>query len=130
MEYHFCGCVDSDLKQIKYFINERLEELTEYIRDEAKLFELKLIFNELIINGAIHGNDLCLDKLVHLYIDLSETEISIKVIDEGSGFELCLNDYRPEDMHTGGRGLILVNGLVDELVCKRNTVKAIMKLWL
>lgn len=129
MEYHFCGCVRSDLEKIKYFVDSRIQELNRYISDEDKLFEVRLIVNELVINGAIHGNQLSNKKTVYLTIDLIDDSIVIKVRDEGQGISYDVeSDYHPENMLSTGRGLILVNGLVDSLEMENNIIIAVMGL--
>lgn len=128
MEYHFCGCVISDLEKIKYFIENRMEELNRYIPDDTKMFEIKLIVNELIINGALHGNELSRKKTVYVNIDYNGDMLFIKVRDEGKGIKYRMEDYNPEDMLSTGRGLILVNGLVDELKLDKNAIQAIINL--
>lgn len=128
MEYHFCGCVISDLEKIKYFIENRMEELNRYIPDDTKMFEIKLIVNELIINGALHGNELSRKKTVYVNIDFNGDMLFIKVRDEGKGIKYRMEDYNPENMLSTGRGLILVNGLVDELKLDKNAIQAIINL--
>lgn len=129
MEYYFNGCVRSDINIIKDFVDCRMRELHRYILDADKLFDVKLIVNELIINGALHGNKLARDRSVYLNINIEEGYLTIKVRDEGAGIVYDLeNDYYPEDMLSSGRGLVLVNGLVDKLVLDHNKVIAIISL--
>lgn len=128
MEYHFCGCVKSDLDKIKYFVDSRIEDLNRYIVDDTKLFEIKLIVNELIINGAIHGNRMSDNKSVYLNIDYRDDMLLIRVKDEGNGIVFSEEDYDPSKMMSHGRGLILVNGLVDELEMKKNVIRAIINI--
>lgn len=129
MEYYFNGCVRSDINTIKDFVDCRMRELHRYILDADKLFDVKLIVNELIINGALHGNKLARDRSVYLNINIEEGYLTIKVRDEGAGIVYDLeNDYYPEEMLSSGRGLVLVNGLVDKLVLDHNKVVAIISL--
>lgn len=129
MEYHFYGCVKSDLEKIKYFVESRIRELNRYILDEDKLFEIRLIVNELVINGALHGNELSSKKTVYLNIDFNNERLVIKVRDEGEGiFYDFQEDYHPENMLSTGRGLVLVNGLVDKLLMQNNIIVAIMNM--
>lgn len=126
MEYHFCGCVKSDLDKIKYFVDSRIEDLNRYIVDDARLFEIKLIVNELIINGAIHGNEMSNKKSVYLNIDFQNDMLLIRVRDEGDGIEFDESEYDPSKMSSHGRGLVLVNGLVDKLEMEKNIIRAII----
>ena len=126
MIYQFRGSVRSDLIQIKYFVDSRRDELNRYIDDDNTLFEIRLIVNELIINGACHGNNLARDKSVYLHLDLSDDMIKIRVIDEGDGIKYAISQYNPEEMLPTGRGLLLVEGLADRFEYIDNTVLAII----
>ncbi|WP_054252732.1 ATP-binding protein [Neofamilia massiliensis] len=129
MEYYFNGCVRSDINIIRDFVDCRMRELHRYILDADKLFDVKLIVNELIINGALHGNKLAQDRSVYLNINIEEGYLTIKVRDEGAGIVYDLeNDYYPEQMLSSGRGLVLVNGLADKLVLDHNKAVAIIAL--
>ncbi len=124
MEYHFCGCVRSDLDKIKSFVDNRIEDLNRYIIDDDRLFEIKLIVNELVLNGAIHGNELSYKKSVYLNIDYCEDTLFIRVEDEGRGINFSIDTYDPSQMLSGGRGLVLVTGLVDEIKMFDNIIIA------
>lgn len=127
MEYHFCGCVNSDLDKIKYFVDSRINELNRYVFDVEKLFDIRLIVNELVINGALHGNALRKDKSVFLKIDACKDCIRIKVKDEGEGIFFNIEeDYDPTMMLSSGRGLVLVKGLADKLEMEKNMIIAII----
>ena len=129
MEYYFNGCVRSDINTIKDFVDCRMRELHRYILDADKLFDVRLIVNELVINGALHGNKLVRDRSVYLNINIEEGYLTIKVRDEGAGIVYNLDhDYYPDQMLSTGRGLVLVNGLVDKLVLDHNKVVAIISL--
>ncbi|MDO5028832.1 MAG: ATP-binding protein [Bacillota bacterium] len=129
MDYYFNGCVRSDLKTIKDFVETRIQEMNRYILDSDKLFDIKLIVNELVINGALHGNKLSSDRSVYLKIDIKEDSMTIKVRDEGNGISYDVDkDYYPEDMLSTGRGLVLVNGLVDRVELDHNKVVAFISL--
>ena len=126
MVYSYTGHVDSDLNSVKKFIKYSMDQIVDYIPSENKLFDIRLIISELIINGAIHGNKLEKQKNIYLSIYISDNRVSITVRDEGKGLKLALEDYNPDDMEPCGRGLILVNGLVDDMKCVGNTVKVRM----
>lgn len=128
MEYHFCGCVASDLKTIKCFIKNRIDELNRYVEDNSKLLEIKLIVNELVINGALHGNELSEKKAVFLRIDLNDEAIKISVSDEGKGFDYKIENYNPKEMRSTGRGLLLVYNLADDMELVKNKVNVIINI--
>lgn len=55
--YKFKGFVNSDLSLIKNFLDSAMKDLNPFIRDQEKLFDIKVILNELVVNGAMHGNE-------------------------------------------------------------------------
>lgn len=125
MDFNYYGSVCSDLHTVKDFLDDLIVKLTGIIKDKETIFDIKLILNELVINGAMHGNN-CLDtKCVSLSLELANNKITIEVKDEGTGINFNIDEYNPEDLLYGGRGLVLVNGLSDELYIEKNKVVAI-----
>lgn len=125
--YKFRGSVHSDLKCVKSFLESALSSLNHYIYDEELLFEIRLILDELVINGVLHGNESDWHKKVYLNVTLSEDSVIIKVRDEGSGVVYQEEAYDPLDLKTSGRGLIIVQALTDDLILQDNQVIAIKK---
>ena len=97
------GYTNSDLGSVKSFIDSIKSELMDYIIDEELFYDIRLILDELIINGAKHGNKCCKDKKVFLNVKLNNNEISIKVRDEGIGIDYDPSSYKVEDMMCSGR---------------------------
>lgn len=125
MDFNYYGSVCSDLHTVKDFLDDLIVKLTGIIKNKETIFDIKLILNELVINGAMHGNN-CMDtKCVSLSLELANNKITIEVKDEGTGINFNINDYNPGDLLYGGRGLVLVNGLSDELYIEKNKVVAI-----
>lgn len=125
MDFNYYGSVCSDLHTVKEFLDELILKLTGIINNKETIFDIKLILNELVINGAMHGNN-CLDtKCVSLSLELVGNKIKIEVKDEGTGINFNIDEYNPGDLLYGGRGLVLVNGLSDELYIDKNRVVAI-----
>ncbi|MEY8302872.1 ATP-binding protein [Anaerosalibacter bizertensis] len=125
MSFKFDGSVCSDLHVIKDFIDNVLEKLNGIIEDETIMFEVKLILNELVANGAIHGNAYDREKLVNLSVEVLEDLIRIEVTDEGEGFECDFKSYDPLALKCSGRGLVIVNGLSDEFYVKKNKIVSV-----
>lgn len=125
MSFKFNGQVCSDLCVIRDFIQDILNKLEKIICDETVMFDVKLILNELVANGAIHGNDFDRNKLVQLYLEVIENRIRIEVTDEGEGFSYDANSYNPTDLKCSGRGLVIVEGLSDEFYIDNNRIVAI-----
>jgi len=125
MGFKFQGSVCSDLHDTKIFINKVLSYLEEIICDKNLMFDIRLILNELIINSVIHGNKLNREKCVNLILEIIENSIRIEVVDEGQGIDFSIEDYNPEELKCCGRGLLIVNGLSDEVHIDKNRIVAI-----
>lgn len=119
------GTVCSDLKIIKCFIEDKLEILGGIIENNDILFDVKVILNELIVNGALHGNQSVSSKCITLALEIDDNKLIIEVIDEGKGLNFSLDEYDPLQLKASGRGLVLVNGLSDQLIVDKNRVIAI-----
>ncbi|WP_237722270.1 ATP-binding protein [Keratinibaculum paraultunense] len=125
MYFKYQGSVCSDLDDTKVFIQNILNRLKDVVDDENLLFDLKLILNELVINSVIHGNKCKKEKCVYLYLEILEDTIRIEVSDEGRGIDFDISSYNPRELKCCGRGLILVDGLSDELYIDENRVEVI-----
>lgn len=125
MSFKYHGSVCSDLDDIKIFIQEVLNKLESIVEDEDLMFDLKLILSELVINSVIHGNKCNKSKCVNLYLEVIENSIRIEVADEGQGVDFDFTSYDPEELKCCGRGLIIVNGLSDEVYFDKNRVVAV-----
>lgn len=122
LSYKFNGSVCSDLHVIKDFMEDVVDRLKVVVEDETTMFDVKLILNELVANGAIHGNQYDRDKLVNISIDINKDLIRIEVTDEGRGFDCDLDFYDPTKLKCSGRGLVIVKGLSDELYIQKNKI--------
>lgn len=125
LPFKFNGSVCSDLHIIKGFMEDVLNKLRVVVQDDTILFDLRIILNELVANGVIHGNKYDRDKLVNLYIEIEEDLIRIEVTDEGKGFDCNLKYYDPTKLKCSGRGLVIVNGLSDEFYVVDNKIVSV-----
>lgn len=123
--YIYRGTVCSDLNTIKSFIEKTLYNLSEIIEDRDTMFDIKLILNELIVNGALHGNHRQASKCVNLKLEMIGNKLTIEVEDEGLGIDFNLASYDPTELKCWGRGLILVHGLSDEFHVEKNRVVSV-----
>lgn len=128
MDFNYYGSVCSDLHSVKDFLDDLIIKLTGIINNKDLIFDIRLILNELVINGAMHGNNCMGSKCVKLSLELIDNKITIEVEDEGAGIDFNIDEYNPNDLLYGGRGLVLVNGLSDELHIEKNRVVAIKNL--
>lgn len=125
MEFVYKGSVCSDIDFVKNFIDDILDKLNTRVDDKDILFDVRLILNELVINGVLHGNEEIDTRCVNLRLEVKDKKVKIEVRDEGQGIDYDLQSYDPEDLSFGGRGLVLVKGLSDELYIDRNKIIAI-----
>ncbi len=110
---YFCKKIKSDTYNLKYFIAEALRSISELVNDEDELFDIKLILNELLVNGIIHGNNSDINKNVELSICVKEDCLNIVVRDEGKGVDRVNRD--PKELRCNGRGLLIVESLADDM---------------
>lgn len=125
MDFNYTGSVCSDLSLIKNFLDEIIAKLNRIIANGDTMFDIKLILNELVINGVFHGNECEGTKCVNLSLIVKDNKIIIEVEDEGRGIDYNFSDYDPLDLKCSGRGLVLVKGLSDELIVNQNRITAI-----
>lgn len=114
--------IGSDLLEIKSEIENLLDQITGIISRKDLLGEIKLILNELVLNSAIHGNELDEEKKVELELEIDKKSMRLKVKDEGEGFLYDKTNYDPLELKASGRGLIIVDGLSDEFCVDNNMV--------
>ncbi len=121
----FKGSVCSSLNDVKAFIDKALNNLRQVIDDQDIMFDVRLIINELIVNGVIHGNCCDISKNVYLLLAMEDGCLKIEVVDEGPGIDYDISSYDPEELKCCGRGLVIVDGLSDEFYIDKNRVVAI-----
>ncbi|GMG96695.1 ATP-binding protein [Tepidimicrobium xylanilyticum] len=125
VSFIFEGSVRSDLDDIKAFIKKVLSRIEKIIQDQDIMFDIKLILNELIINSVVHGNRCNCNKSVNLFLEIAGNTIRIEVADEGEGIDFDISSYDPTELKCCGRGLIIVDGLSDELYIDNNRIVAV-----
>ncbi|MDD2396839.1 MAG: ATP-binding protein [Tissierellia bacterium] len=127
MHYSVEKKVNSDIKCGSKIVEEILQNI-EGLIDHDAFFNTKLILNELMINSVIHGNCGDLNKMIYIKVYINRSRIIIEVSDEGSGICYDIKDYGQFDYLECGRGLMLVEGLVDKLNVDGNTVTCVQYL--
>ena len=124
--YKFKRIVPSRLQTANQKITEILKIIDRTNLNQDLFYDVKLILNELVVNGIKHGNELDSDKNVHFEVNITEDKITISVIDEGKGIIHNCSDCNPVDLITSGRGLYIVDKLTEELIIKHNKVVAVI----
>lgn len=125
--YKFHGTVSSNLKDLRQFTDNLLKTIKPVIVDENVIFDLKLIINELMINGAVHGN--CSDDFKQVFLGLSIDDRNVKIVvqDEGIGIAGKKTSINRCDYDPHGRGLMIVKALSDEMKMDKNIVTVIKR---
>lgn len=117
------------IKGIKFEIPSDLDEVkgaTSRLRDflgvieltEGELFDLRLSFEEALINAIKYGNRRRRDIPVSIEVAFNDREIFIAVEDRGNGFDPDRLKDPTEDENieeTGGRGVYLLRHLMDRV---------------
>lgn len=125
LDFKYSGTVCSDLEMIKNFIEDILTKINSLIKNNNAMFDIRLILNELVINGVLHGNDCVSSKCVKLSLEVNDNKVIIQVEDEGNGIDFDFKTYDPMELSCSGRGLVIVNGLSDEFYIQKNKVTAV-----
>lgn len=127
MDFEYSKTIRSDLKDIDDAVTNVLNKLSEVIKDEELMFDVRLVINEIVINSYEHGNKCDIQKGINLRVCVNLDCIEINVQDEGDGINYIFNEDGNINMTTSGRGLSIVSKLVDSLEIDRNRVNAILK---
>lgn len=129
MQYMYNSKIFGDPKKITSIVHDILLDIerSKYSVDEDTRFDLKLILNELLINCHEHGNLNDCEKPISLKLTVDFNEINIMVHDQGQGVRIS-KKYNVQEFTTNGRGLVLVEALVDQIEYEDSTVRCKIKL--
>ena len=109
--------LDSTLDSVDSAEHLVLELAREMGFVEDDLHDLGMAVREAMVNAVVHGNRYNLKKKVHLSLVKETDRLSIRITDEGEGFERTgLPDPLAEEnlLRQSGRGLLLIQAFVDE----------------
>ena len=84
-------------------------------RDELA-YHLNLVLTEAMANTIRHANEDDPEKVVHISISILNKNLSIKVYDQGQGFDICAlgqPDFNGLEEH--GRGVFIIRSLMDKV---------------
>jgi len=85
--------------------------------DDDDLMKIGMAVRESVVNAVVHGNRYSANKKVHFSVAHSGQRFTIRIADEGEGFEFeALPDpLAPENlMRASGRGIFLIRSFMDE----------------
>jgi serine/threonine-protein kinase RsbW len=95
--------------------------LRRYKGDREELaYHLNLVLTEAMTNAIRHANEDDPEKEVHITISILDQLLSIKVYDQGQGFDigtLPCPDFKALD--EGGRGIFIIRSLMDKVIYRR-----------
>jgi len=109
--------IPSNLKNIKHVVNTILALIRDMKVEESGIFDIRLSLEEVLINAIKYGNGSDERLSVTIDITLDAKKIVVTVEDRGEGFDYAnMPDPTKEEnlLKTGGRGIFLVNHLMDE----------------
>lgn len=121
--------IPSDINLVKETSEKVQQELKKYALAENILFDIKLCFEEAVINAIKHGNRG--DKNLSVDIELGKDHEKVKLMikDEGPGFDFkeVADPTQPENIEKhSGRGVFLIKRLMDEVEFTDNGKTVIM----
>jgi serine/threonine-protein kinase RsbW len=109
--------LESSLDSVDHAEAEAVKAASEMGFDEEELHKIGIAVRESMVNAVVHGNRYNARKKVHFEIRRSESELTIRIADEGEGFERKeVADPLAEEnlMKFSGRGLLLIDAFMDE----------------
>lgn len=107
------------LSEHKQVIDKILAELNVSEYD----FDIRLILTEALTNAFKHGNEMNIDKPIHLRYLYNDLSVKFEIEDCGTGFENIIIDEKLSDenlLYDQGRGLFLIKNLSDNIELKQN----------
>ncbi len=104
-----------NIRIVESFIDNARDE---FHFDDNIYGNIMVAVTEAVNNAIVHGNGSNPEKSVELSLDISENFLQFIIEDEGEGFEFedLPDPTAPENLlNPGGRGIFLIQHLVDEV---------------
>jgi serine/threonine-protein kinase RsbW len=114
--------LDSTLESAETAENAVLEIAARAGFSEEDLHKIGMAVRESMVNAVVHGNRYSANKKVHLLVTQADNYLTVKIADEGEGFDLSqLPDPLAEEnlLKQSGRGILLIRAFVDEFRVER-----------
>jgi len=97
------------------------------LRDEDRE-DLRLAFSEACANAVLHGSPRGVQSRFHVCCELRDRALIIEVRDEGRGFECQIPSPPPAGYVERGRGLFLMQQMVDQVEFDRQPHGMVVRL--
>jgi serine/threonine-protein kinase RsbW len=121
----------ADLKEIPGVVDQIMRTVTEMNCAEGKEFEIEIALREALVNAVVHGCKKDTSKKVQVCVACDESRgILLVVRDPGPGFDpQALPDplYGENLFASHGRGIYLINQLMDEVTFKHGGTEIHMR---
>lgn len=109
--------IPSDLDIAHELIEQTILAMTELDWPGGDVFHVQMAMEEALVNAIEHGNKRCESKQVEINITVSTDEVTIRIKDEGAGFDhRNVADPTEEERleQPRGRGVLLIRELMSE----------------
>jgi len=83
---------------------------------EELAYHINLVLTEAMSNAIRHANEGDPEKVVHVTIVIEDQDLTIRVYDQGQGFDVCSTaapEFKNLDEH--GRGIYIIRSLMDRV---------------
>jgi serine/threonine-protein kinase RsbW len=114
--------LDSQLESVDAAERLALDVARQAGFEEEELHKIGMAVRESMVNAVVHGNQYSKDKKVHVTISANSDRMTIKIADQGKGFELNqLPDPLAEEnlLRNSGRGIFLIRAFMDDFQVRR-----------
>ena len=105
-------------------------ELERYSGDRETLaYHLNLVLTEAMVNAIKHAGPKEPEKQVRIVISICLDDLTIKVYDDGQGFDI--NAIPPpnfDELEDRGRGIFLIRSLMDSVCYRKNCRENILEM--
>lgn len=109
----------SDLRVIEGVVAYLIQRCRAFAFGGPRLdLNLRVAVTEALANAVLYGNERDPEKRVRMNVSLTPARVSVRVEDEGSGFDpdRVPDPTLPANIHrAGGRGVFLIRQLMDEV---------------
>jgi len=112
----------STLESVDQAETEILKAATEAGFDEDEQHRIGMAVRECMVNAVVHGNRYNRNKRVHVVVLKDDDMFTIRIIDQGEGFE---REEVPDPLHDNnllrhsGRGLFLMGAFMDDVKIRK-----------